>query len=210
MTFNWSDILGEASPTGAPADLIPIGKILTRVKEATVSPAATGKTMIEMVLVVDGGPYDDEYLWNNLVFPNHESKPGHRRMFLRALRSLGFTEAFLRDNNPSPEDLARLMVGRSVVANVSHRDWEGDTRTEVKSLHPPGGEDELPPAPDFAGAATAADVPPPPPIPLHTDDASADVPLPVPAEPPAEEEAPPPIPKLDEDQDPDGDDKPPF
>ena len=124
-------------------------------KETKVTPTDTGKTMIEMVLVVDGGPYDDEYLWNNLVFPNHESKPGHRRMFLRSLRALGFSEAFLRDNNPTPEDLARLMVGRSVVANVSHRNWEGDDRTEVKSLHPPGGEDEVPPAPAFAGTDTA-------------------------------------------------------
>jgi hypothetical protein len=205
MTFNWSDILGEATPGGGPVDLIPIGKHLTRVKETKVTPTDTGKTMIEMVLVVDGGPYDDEYLWNNLVFPNHESKPGHRRMFLRALRALGFSEAFLRDNNPTPEDLARLMVGRSVVANVSHRNWEGDDRTEVKSLHPPGGEDEVPPAPAFAG--TDSDVPPPPPIPLHTDDASADVPLPVPAEEPAEE-APPPIPKLDEDTDDDGNEEP--
>ena len=204
MTFNWSDILGDASPTGGPSDLISVGKHLTRVKEAKVSTAGTGKTMIEMVLVVEGGPYDDEYLWNNIVFPNVDSKPGHRRMFLRALRALGFSEAFLRDNNPSPEDLARLMEGRSVVANVTHRNWEGDDRTEVKSLHPPGGEDEVPPAPAFS---TDTDVPPPPPIPLHTDDAVPDVPMPEPTPEPAEEE-PPPIPKLDEDTDDDGEKEP--
>jgi hypothetical protein len=204
MTVNWSDILGTAG--SPPADLISVGKHLTRVKEAKASVAGTGKAMIEMVLVVDGGPYDDEYLWNNIVFPNVESKPGHRRMFLRALHALGFTEAFLRDNNPTPDDLARLMEGRSVVANVTHRDWEGETRTEVKSLHPPGGEDEVPPAPDFASASD--DVPPPPPIPLHSDDDPTEVPLPTPAE---EEEAPP-IPQLDdEDSDSDdGTDKPPF
>lgn len=204
MSINWGDILGDGSGGGA-TDLIPIGKHLTRVKEAKVSPASTGKTMIEMVLVVDGGPYDDEYLWNNLVVPDHTSKPGHRRMFNRSLRALGFTEAFLRDNNPTADELARLMEGRSVVANVAHRNWEGDDRTEVKSLHPPGGEDEVPPAPSFA--ETDPDVPPPPPIPLLPDDASPDVPLPQPEPKPAEEEAPP-IPKLDDDQDSDGNDDP--
>jgi hypothetical protein len=205
MTFNWSDILGDGGDE--PSDLIPTGKYPARVNEAKASTAGTGKRMIEMVLVVDGGPYDDTYLWNNIVFPNAESKPGHRRMVMRSLRALGFTEAFLRDNNPQPDDLARLMEGRSVVVNVVHKDWEGDTRADVKSLHPPGGEDEVPPAPDFA-APDSDNVPPPPPIPLHTDDAVADVPLPQTAPEPTEEE-PPPIPKLDTDEDGD-EEKAPF
>lgn len=161
MTLNWSDILGPGAASGDPAaDLVPIGKYETRIKEATVSPASTGKTMIELVLVIDGGPYDDEWLFSNLVFPDSTSKPGHKRMFNKALRALGFTSEFLMTNQPTADAMASMLVGRSVVANVTHKPYEGEMRTNVKSLHPVGASDEAPPAPSFA--ADDDELPPPP------------------------------------------------
>lgn len=218
MTLNWSDILGPGAASSDPAaDLVPIGKYETRVKEAKVSPASTGKTMIEMVLVIDGGPYDEEWLWNNLVFPDSTSKPGHRRMFTRALHALGFSNEFLTTNQPSAAALAEMMVGRSVVANVAHKPFEGETRTEVKSLHPIGAADDAPPVPVIG--ASDDELPPPPVVtpeePRLLDSEPVEVPAPAVEEAPpipvVEEAAVPPVPVAADGNDNDSDtDVPPF
>jgi len=179
MSLDWNDLIGGGPDGAATTDLVPIGKYDTRVIEAEVAPAGTGKTMIQMVLEIDGGAYNGEWLWNNLVFPDNTSKPGHRCMFMRAMRALGFTPEFLTTNHPSAEQIASLMLGRSVVATVAHREWEKEMRTDVKSLHPPGtSSDEAPPTPEL-GADTDDELPPPPPIPAAAEDEDVPPPIPV-------------------------------
>lgn len=174
---SWDDILGgttgELSATGLPA----IGWHDARVKEARVEPTEKGGVMIVAVLEIEGGPNNGDWLWNNFVYPTPASKPGHTRMFTRSLAALGFTKEYLATNQPTPEQLAAAMVGRSVRANVIHREWDKELRASVKGLKAPGDSDDIPPTPDVG--SDADELPPPPvveapPIPVLPDDTDSD------------------------------------
>ncbi len=173
---NWGEVFGDAGEESA-SDLVPASSYDARVKEANAKKASTGSDMIEIVFAIVGGPQDDQWIWSNLVLPKADSKPGHRKMFARRMRALGFDMASLTANNPSLQQVADQMVGRSVRIEVIHKPWEGNQRAEVKSISPISGAGTVPSAPtvDAPPIPQVPDVPQVPEIPTAPPAASPPV-----------------------------------
>lgn len=176
--MDWDKILDEQAkdPGFAP---VPAGKYPVRVEKAEAVKASTGNDMINITLVIEGGPYDTKKVFTRIVFALTSSTA--MRFTLRKLAALGVTREVIAAQKPSVEQIASMLVGAKVEAEVEVRPAtpEYDASNDVKSFRKLGES-------NVAGAG--ANVPP---IPVPT----AEPPLPSPAPAPVAD-----VPAPDEDE----------
>jgi hypothetical protein len=185
----WGKILADAA-SGPNYDPLPIGKYDMQVTKVEVKTTKNGEVMFSYQAAVQTGPHTKRVLFGNLVVPGATAANGAQRagFFIRDLKNLGLSQEFV-DSQPQPDAIAAALVGRYFVAQVEQREWQGDTKNEIKRIlkapavtgPPAPGGYTAPPAPAAPAAAPAPAVAPVPP---------AAPPAPAAAAPPAPAAAP--------------------
>jgi len=157
MTIDWNKVIKE---TDEGTKVIPEGEYNVRVVQAQATKASTGAEMIKTTVRVEDDAYAGRSVVTNLVFTF--DNPQAMRMLFRRLSALGVTSEWLAETNASVADIAREINGRSCVAKLNVRKWNGEDRNDVEMfLDGLGGGAGIPggvPRPTGPDAA----VPPPP------------------------------------------------
>ena len=174
-SLNWGDLVADAGDGGNFAP-IPDGDYDLKVVEAPHSITGTGKTMFKLKAEVQTGAHAKRLLWDNLVIsPENANAMG---FFFRKMAALGLTREYFQ-SNPTNDQIASALKGRSFKAKVGSRVWNGDTKNELSTYYPAtaGG------TPQFQGAA--ATPPAAAPAPAAAPPAAPAAPPAAPAAPPA-------------------------
>jgi hypothetical protein len=97
--------------------------------------------MVVAVLKVVTGPYAGKTVWHNFVLT--EDNPNALGWFFKHMAALGIDQSTIAALPPPEqgglEQLAQMIVGRYVTANVGHRLWQGSTRNQLGDIKPYGG-----------------------------------------------------------------------
>jgi len=127
MSINWNEELKKVDEGTKP---ISQGDHDFRVMAASVATANTsGNKMIKLDVAVQGGPDNGKHAFVNIVFSFEN--PRAMKMTIRRLGSFGITPEFLSAQNPNLEQIAGMLIGRSVKGSVTHREWKGETQNDV-------------------------------------------------------------------------------
>lgn len=127
-SIDWDKVLHD---TEEGTKLVPVGEYLVRVTDAQVTNASTtGAPMIKTVVKLQDGPYAGRVITTNLVFTF--GNPQAMKMLLRRLRALGISAEWLAETNAKVDDIAREILGRTVLAKVSSRKWQGEDRNDIE------------------------------------------------------------------------------
>lgn len=199
-TIDFQRALQDAK--GASMEALPIGDYDVEVAKSESTTSSNGKPMIRVTMKVVSGPYEKRSVLNQFVMS--QENPVALSIFFRHMKAFGLTEDwFLQLGNAgSLEPVANALIGRRARLTLGHRDWQGETRNEVKAVKPytgapglapsgPTGPSAGPLAPPPPAAPVAAPVAPPAP-----PAAVAPPPPPVAAQAPAEVSAPAEVPAV--------------
>jgi hypothetical protein len=130
---------------------LPEGEYLVRVSDAEATETKKGDPMVNVFLVVAGGPYADSPIIDRLTI----TEKALWRV-ANALRALGFKVEKRNMNIP-----IKAMIGRTMVIKVSDGDeYNGEIRSEIRSYAPAGafkGYDFL--TPEVSTSNESADLP---------------------------------------------------
>jgi len=173
-------------------EALPIGDYDVEVAVSDSIRASTGKPMIKVQLKVLTGPYQGRQVFNNFVFS--AESPQAMAMFFRHMRAFGLTEEFFASlgSNGSMDAVATALLNRRAKITLGQREWQGETRNEVKGVKPYTGAPGAP----VAGPVGPQPTPPPmmaPPVAPPASPQPAPMPAPVAAQPaaPAQPASPP-------------------
>jgi len=164
------DKLGPNTGGGRNSEPLPVGEYPLVITECTAKLTSTGKNMLSLKAVVDGGPYDNRPVWDNLVIsPDNETA---MRIFFGKMGAVGLQDYLLQ--NPGMQELASAMLNRRFIGKLGTSEYRGRTRNEITAYKPfvaavaPGvaaAPEQVAPQQQFPVANTAAAgaaVPPPP------------------------------------------------
>lgn len=166
---------GEAAAGFDPnaAMVIPKGEYEVRIDSAEAKVAASsGREMISVKMVVEGGPQDGRQVYNNFVWvPEKENAV---RMFFINMAHMGLDKAYFM-KSPSMDQVASDITGKRVRVTIDHREYMGEMQPDVKRIKPSQGGASVPqmgspaatPGPAMQPAPTAA-APTPAPTPATT------------------------------------------
>lgn len=155
--IDWNKVLEEqANDPGIGA--IPKGKYPVRVKKAEAVTASSGSKMLKVQLEVMGGPYDTRVVFTNIVFSTQNPKA--MSFTLRKLAALGVTREVLATQNPTTEQIASMIEGVEVEAEVEVREYNGDDTNDVKGFK--ALTSGIPAAPPVSTPSVVPDIPIPP------------------------------------------------
>ena len=158
--MDWNQILDEQEkdPGFKP---VPADKYRVRIDKAEAVKAGTGRDMLKLQCKIVGGPYDTKMVFTNIVFA--PDNPNAVRFTLRKLKALGLSEELLRSQNPKPAQIATMIQGVEVEAEVTLRPAtdEYEEQNDVKTFRSLTAAAGVPAPPPVAGAS----VPPPPAVP---------------------------------------------
>jgi hypothetical protein len=146
----WGDLLKEAGTT-AQFEPLPSGTYDVTVTKANHKVAQSGKSMFEVQFQVNGGPHNSRSVWNRFVVsPDNPKALGY---FFSNMRALGLTAEFF-GANPSDDQVAAALDGRSCRVELTQTEYNGAIRNEVKKVMAPEGAAQTPvSAPSSAPAA---------------------------------------------------------
>lgn len=131
-TANFSDLLKAAEDAGF--SNTPPGTYDVVVTEAEAKTTSAGKDMIVVKFQIQGGPHGGRKVPNNFVIsPENANALG---FFFRHMRALGLDSAYF-SQNPTPQQVAQSLVGKSCRIEVGTRTWNGEEREDVKKIMPP-------------------------------------------------------------------------
>jgi len=205
-SLNWGELMSQVGDQLQP---VPAGEYHVVVHSAEYKPSSTGKPMWKYTLKIQGGPQDGRNVWGQQVLTR--DNPNALAMFFRFFAAIGLDQAYFAQN-PNPQQVAEHMHGRTAIATIAIKPYQGEQRNEVKGLKPatsggmfgsvtpppPGAVPPPPAAPapapvpaPAAPAPAAAAAPPPTPAPAPQAPAAPPAPAPAPAAPPAPTAAPP-------------------
>jgi hypothetical protein len=160
-TIDFGKALQDAK--GASFEALPVGDYDVEVAKSEATTSQNGKPMIKTTMRVVTGPYEKRPIINNFVMSLEN--PQAVAIFFRHMKAFGLTEDFFASlgQTSSLEPVASALVGRRARLTLGHRDWQGETRNEVKSVKPYTGAPPLaaPPGP-VAPGGVAGPVPPRP------------------------------------------------
>ncbi len=129
---NFSDLLKAAEDAGF--SNTPPGTYDAVVAKGEAKTTSAGKDMIVVSFEVQGGPHGGRKVPNNFVIsPENANALG---FFFRHMRALGLDSAYFAQN-PSPQQVAAALVGRTCRIEVGTRTWNGEEREDVKKILPP-------------------------------------------------------------------------
>lgn len=126
--INFGQLLQDS---GGAFEPVPKGEYDLTVSSAEATKSTTDKVMFKVVYKIVGGPYNGRTIYNNITLTT--DNPNALRMFFLNMKSMGLTEEFFA-GNPTPSQVADALVGRPCRATIDHREWQGQTRENVKSL----------------------------------------------------------------------------
>lgn len=187
-------------------EALPVGDYDVEVAKSEAVTSSNGKPMIKVTMKVVSGPYERRSVLNQFVMSTEN--PVALSIFFRHMKAFGLTEDWFMQlgRSGSLEPVANALLGRRARLTLGHRDWQGETRNEVKAVKPytgaptagPAGPSSLPgpvptpvagPVPPTPMAAPAQPVapppPPPPPAPASIPVAAPVAPAPAPVPPEA-------------------------
>lgn len=153
-TIDFGKALADAK--GASFEALPIGDYDVEVAKSEATTSQNGKPMIKTTMRVVTGPYEKRPIINNFVMSLEN--PQAVAIFFRHMKAFGLTEDFFASlgSSGSLEPVASALVGRRARLTLGHREWQGETRNEVKSVKPYTGAPPLtaPPGPAGPGGPT--------------------------------------------------------
>lgn len=196
---------------GASFEALPIGDYDVEVAKTEAVTSSNGKPMVKTTFKVVSGPYERRPIINQFVLST--DNPMAMAIFFRHMKAFGLTEDWFASLGQvaSLEPVASALLGRRARLTLGHREWQGETRNEVKAVKPytgapaqagpagpttgplagppVGGPAPLPPAPPAVAtpvAPVAPAAPPlPPPVPATAPQVQPMPQPPAPVEPPA-------------------------
>lgn len=144
-TIDFAKALADAK--GATFEALPVGDYDVEVAKAEAVTSSNGKPMIKTTMKVVAGPYERRPIINNFVLSLEN--PQATAIFFRHMKCFGLTEEFFTSLGArgSLEPVATALTGRRARLSLGHREWNGETRNEVKAVKPYTG------APPVAGPA---------------------------------------------------------
>ena len=177
----WGKILTDAA-AGPSYDPIPNGKYDMQITSCEVKTTKAGEVMFSYKATVQNGAHAKRVLFGNIVVPGPTAANGAQRasFLIRDLKNLGLAQEFI-DAQPQPEQIRAALEGRFFVATVEQREYQGETKNEIKRINKAVAITGAP-APGGAGYAIAP-VPGPPPAAAPPAPAPAPTPLVAPAPP---------------------------
>lgn len=133
-TARFSDLMRAAEDAGF--SNCPPGTYDVKVVAAEAKSTSAGKDMIVVKFEIIGGPHGGRKVPNNFVIsPENANALG---FFFRHMRALGLDNTYF-GSNPSPQQLAQDLVGRTCRIEVGTRTWNGEEREDVKKIMPSAG-----------------------------------------------------------------------
>jgi hypothetical protein len=182
-TIDFGKALQDAK--GASFEALPIGDYDVEVAKSEATTSQNGKPMIKTTMRVVTGPYEKRPIINNFVMSLEN--PQAVAIFFRHMKAFGLTEDFFASlgQTSSLEPVATALVGRRAKLTLGHREWQGETRNEVKSVKPyTGAPSALAPAgPGAVGGPPLGGPAPLPPRPQVVAPQPAPVAAPLPPAP---------------------------
>jgi hypothetical protein len=156
-TTNWAELIKKSGDAASNTNYEPLpdGDYELKIVKVEAVTTSTGKPMFKVTNEVQGGPYANRKVWDNLVV-THDN-PTAMNMFFMKVIAMGLTKPFF-ESNPTDAQIEQALTGRTFRANLGLRTYEGKDSNEIKKYY--SGQAAAP-APSTAGAA----VPPPPPAP---------------------------------------------
>jgi hypothetical protein len=156
-TTNWAELIKKSGDAASNTNYEPLpdGDYELKIVKVEAVTTSTGKPMFKVTNEVQGGPYANRKVWDNLVV-THDN-PTAMNMFFMKVIAMGLTKPFF-ESNPTDAQIEQALTGRTFRANLGLRTYEGKDSNEIKKYYSGGAAAA---APSTAGAA----VPPPPPAP---------------------------------------------
>lgn len=146
-TANFSDLLKAAEDAGF--SNCPPGTYDVTVVEGVAKTTGAGKDMIVVKYQIVGGPHAGRKVLNNFVIsPENATALG---FFFRHMHAMGLDGAYF-SQNPSPQQVAAALVGKSCRIEVGTRTWNGEEREDVKKIMPASAGQPTTPVQDVAPA----------------------------------------------------------
>lgn len=128
----FSDLLKASEDAGFTN--CPPGEYDVRVVEASTKTTGGGKDMIIAKFEILTGPHAGRKVSNNFVIsPENANALG---FFFRHMRAMGLGGDFFAQN-PSVEQVAASLIGKTCRIEVGTRHWNGEDREDVKKIMPP-------------------------------------------------------------------------
>jgi len=153
--IDWNKVLDdqEKDPGFKP---VPTDKYRVRIDKAEAVKAGTGADMIKVQAKVVGGPYDTKMIFTNIVFTY--DNPVAVKFTLRKLKGLGLSEEMLRAQNPSPAQIANMIVGVEAEADVVEKPatTEYEASNDIKGFRSLTAGAGVPAPPSVAAAPAPA------------------------------------------------------
>jgi hypothetical protein len=180
-TIDFTKAIQDAK--GASFEALPQGDYDVEVAKADAVTSQNGKPMIKTTMRVVSGPYERRPIINQFVFSG--DNPTAVAIFFRHMKAFGLDEAFFAalGSVASLEPVATALVNRRARLTIGHREWQGETRNEVKAVKPYTGAPTMAPPPGPGGPVAPtvgpAALPPRPAV------AGPTAPAPPPVSPPA-------------------------
>lgn len=206
-TIDFTRALNDAK--GASFEALPVGDYDVEVAKTEAVTSSNGKPMVKTTFKVVSGPYEKRSIMSQFVLS--VENPMAMAIFFRHMKAFGLTEEWFASLGQvaSLDPVASALLGRRARLSVGHREWQGETRNEVKGVKPytgapammttgpissptPPGPAPLPPNPPLAGptppGASPLPVAPPqvqpmpqPPAPAPVAEVPTVVPTPAPS-----------------------------
>lgn len=153
-SINWKSYIKAAEEAGeslAEFTPVPADKYEVKVLEAKATKTkSTGKDMIVVTFVIEGGAHAGRRLWSNLVVsPESEQSMG---ILVRQLSTLGALP--LLESGASFEQIAAGLKGGRANVNVIVGEYQGKPKNEIKGIYASkGAPDPATQAATFSGPA---------------------------------------------------------
>lgn len=165
-TLNWAELIKSAGDVSSNYEALPDGEYDLTVIEATAKVTTSGKTMFSLKTQVNGGPYNNRLVWDNLVIsPENENA---LKIFFAKMNALGIPQDyFMRVPTPTNGEIEQVLVGRKFRGSIGSRVYNGKKSNEIRRYHSLGQQAAAaqPAGPVGAAGPSSAPVAPPPPPP---------------------------------------------
>jgi hypothetical protein len=192
MSINWDDLVKDAGSAASSFDPLPESDYDLEVIEAKPKMTKDNtKKMYEVKSKVIGGEHNGRFIWDNITLTT--DNPNALGFFFRKMAAMGLDANYFASQKPSDEQICGTLRGRRFRAKIGTRQWQGNTKNEIKQYFSATAS-ALPPSVTSAppAAAPAPQAAPPP--------APSPAPAPTPAAPQPTYEQPAPTPVYEQPQ----------
>lgn len=140
-TVNWGEFIENAEVI-EDFQPIPTGLYELEIEKAEATRTKTDKDMFKLTYVVAEGEYKNRKIFGNQVIS--PESPKAMGFLFKFFSALGFTREYLGENKPELSQLADMMVGRRITAQVGVKSYQGNESNEVKWTKEPKTPNPVP------------------------------------------------------------------